>query len=128
MASRLIFLVLFFFIIPLSALTDDNILVYDKSNNLAQIIILDKITSKKTNHSLNIGKIKIINDLRIKITKCVIDNKTGSSDIYAFLQVQDQTRANKDIVYIYNGWMINKYPSVNPFEHANYDLWIENCY
>lgn len=47
MASRLIFLVLFFFIIPLSALTDDNILVYDKSNNQAQIIILDKITSKK---------------------------------------------------------------------------------
>ena len=93
-----------------------------------KIIILDKITSKKTNHSLNIGKIKIINDLRIKITKCVIDNKTGSSDIYAFLQVQDQTKANKDIVYIYNGWMINKYPSVNPFEHANYDLWIENCY
>jgi len=128
MASRLIFLVLFLFIIPLSALTDDNILVYDKSNNQAQIIILDKITSKKTNHSLNIGKIKIINDLRIKITKCVIDNKTGSSDIYAFLQVQDQTKANKDIVYIYNGWMINKYPSVNPFEHANYDLWIENCY
>ena len=128
MASRLIFLVLFFFIIPLSALTYDNILVYDKSNNQAQIIILDKITSKKTNHSLNIGKIKIINDLRIKITKCVIDNKTGSSDIYAFLQVQDQTKANKDIVYIYNGWMINKYPSVNPFEHANYDLWIENCY
>ena len=128
MASRLIFLVLFFFIIPLSALTDDNILVYDKSNNQAQIIILDKVTSKKTNHSLNIGKIKIINDLRIKITKCVIDNKTGSSDIYAFLQVQDQTKANKDIVYIYNGWMINKYPSVNPFEHANYDLWIENCY
>ena len=128
MASRLIFLFLFFFIIPLSALTDDNILVYDKSNNQAQIIILDKITSKKTNHSLNIGKIKIINDLRIKITKCVIDNKTGSSDIYAFLQVQDQTKANKDIVYIYNGWMINKYPSVNPFEHANYDLWIENCY
>ena len=128
MASRLIFLVLFFFTIPLSALTDDNILVYDKSNNQAQIIILDKITSKKTNHSLNIGKIKIINDLRIKITKCVIDNKTGSSDIYAFLQVQDQTKANKDIVYIYNGWMINKYPSVNPFEHANYDLWIENCY
>ena len=128
MASRLIFLVLFFFIIPLPALTDDNILVYDKSNNQAQIIILDKITSKKTNHSLNIGKIKIINDLRIKITKCVIDNKTGSSDIYAFLQVQDQTKANKDIVYIYNGWMINKYPSVNPFEHANYDLWIENCY
>ena len=128
MASRLIFLVLFFFIIPLSALTADNILVYDKSNNQAQIIILDKITSKKTNHSLNIGKIKIINDLRIKITKCVIDNKTGSFDIYAFLQVQDQTKANKDIVYIYNGWMINKYPSVNPFEHANYDLWIENCY
>jgi len=128
MASRLIFLVLFLFIIPLSALTDDNILVYDKSNNQAQIIILDKITSKKTNHSLNIGKIKIINDLRIKITKCLIDNKTGSSDIYAFLQVQDQTKANKDIVYIYNGWMINKYPSVNPFEHANYDLWIENCY
>ena len=128
MASRLIFLVLFFFIIPLSVLTDDKILVYDKSNNQAQIIILDKITSKKTNHSLNIGKIKIINNLRIKITKCVIDNKTGSSDIYAFLQVQDQTKANKDIVYIYNGWMINKYPSVNPFEHANYDLWIENCY
>ena len=58
MASRLIFLVLFFFIIPLSALTDDNILVYDKSNNQAQIIILDKITSKKTNHSLNIEKLK----------------------------------------------------------------------
>lgn len=46
MASRLIFLVLFFFIIPLSALTDDNILVYDKSNNQAQIIILDKIDRK----------------------------------------------------------------------------------
>ena len=128
MVTRLIFLVLLFLLIPLFSQSDENILVFDKPNNKAKIVILDKITSKKIDHLVGIRKISIISNLKIQVAKCVIDNKTGSSDIYAFLQVQDQKNKNKDSVYIYNGWIVNKYPSVNPFEHSNYDLWIEDCY
>ena len=128
MVTRLIFLVLFFLLIPLFSNSDENILVFDKPSNKAKIMILDKITSKKIDHLVSIGKISIINNFKVQIIKCIIDNKTGSSDIYAFLQVQDQKNTNKDAVYIYNGWIVNKYPSVNPFEHSNYDLWIEDCY
>ena len=90
MVTRLIFLVLFFLLIPLFSHSDENILVFDKPTNKVKIMILDKITSKKIDHLVSIGKISIINNFKVKIVKCIIDNKTGSSDIYAFLQVQDQ--------------------------------------
>ena len=33
----------------------------------------------------------------------------------------------KNIVYIFNNWMFTSYPSLNSFDHPNFDIWLENC-
>jgi hypothetical protein len=51
-------------------------------------------------------------------------------EVLAYVQIQDDLKntKNKDKVFLYNGWMIANHPSLNSFEHANYDVWVKNCY
>ena len=127
MATRfLIFLVYFFFL--QSAIASKNINNFEDKYQKAKIIILNKITSKKTKHILFIDKIKKIHNFKILLKKCFSENLNSSKDLFAYLQVQDSLSKHKNSVYIFNGWMVKNYPYLNPFEHDSYDLWIDNCY
>ena len=62
--------------------------------------------------------------------RCVLNNNKGYLEVLAYVQIQDDLKniKNKDKVFLYNGWMIANHPSLNSFEHANYDVWVKNCY
>ena len=38
------------------------------------------------------------------------------------------TLINKDDVFVYNGWMFSSSPSITPFDHPVYDIWLVSCY
>ena len=40
----------------------------------------------------------------------------------------DLTRDNKDDVFVFNGWMFSSSPSIAPFDHPVYDIWLVDCY
>ena len=128
MATR--FLVCFFiYLSSISAFSQDlkEAEILNSNANTANIVILDKITSKKNTHSIQINKKYRFYSLDVLVKRCVLDNTDGSLKTSAFVQIQDSNTKNKDQVYIYNSWMISGYPSINPMEHASYDLWIESC-
>lgn len=128
MVSRIIVFFLFFFnTTPLFAL-NVNVKVFDTIKNKATIVLLDKVTSKKKIYSINIGKKHNLHSLEILIKRCVLDSSEGLLKISAFLQVQESANKRDDKVYIFNGWMMSGYPSVNPMEHSNYDIWVKNCF
>ncbi len=90
--------------------------------------ILDKISSKNTLLKLKNGEIVIFKDLSIKSLKCKNSEFDDNPEITAYIQVKDLTYENNDEVYVFNGWMFSSSPSITPFDHPVYDVWLINCY
>ena len=104
----------------------------NSKNNLqgffTDIKILDKISSKNTLLKLENGKLKKFKDLEIKSIKCKNSEFDDNPEITAYIQVRDLTNRNNDEVFVFNGWMFSSSPSITPFDHPVYDVWLISCY
>ena len=96
--------------------------------NYTDIKVLNKISSKNILIKLKNGEVKKYKDLMIKSMKCKNSEFDDNPEITAYLQVQDLTNKDKDDVYVFNGWMFSSSPSIRPFDHPVYDIWLVNCY
>ena len=119
------FILIFFFIVFIffEVKSNDNI---DGSN--IDLKILDKISSKNELINLNIGEEFIYKDLSIKSMKCTNSEFDDNPEIKAYIQVKDLTKDDKNNVFIFNGWMFSSSPSIAPFDHPVYDIWLVKCY
>ena len=100
----------------------------DLEGNFTNIKILDKISSKNTLVKLKNGEEKKHKDLLIKSMKCKNSEFDDNPEITAYIQVRDLTNQNKDDVYVFNGWMFSSSPSIAPFDHPVYDIWLVSCF
>ncbi len=92
------------------------------------IKILDKISSKNELINLINGEELIYKDLAIKSMKCTNSELDDNPEVKAYIQVRDLTKNNNDKVYIFNEWMFSSSPSIAPFDHPVYDIWLIKCY
>ncbi len=92
-----------------------------------EIKILDKVSSKNTTLNLTIGEEKKFQNLIIKSLKCKNSEFDDNPDIIAYLQVKDLNKDNNDKVFIFNGWAFASSPSIQPFDHPVYDIWLTKC-
>ena len=120
---------LFIFIIILSLFFSLNLNSTDnlKGKN-THIKVLDKISSKNILVKLKNGEDVKYKDLLIKSIKCKNSEFDDNPEITAYIQVKDLTRKNNDEVFVFNGWMFSSSPSITPFDHPVYDIWLVNCY
>ena len=92
------------------------------------IKILDKISSKNELIKLVNDKEFIYKDLAIKSIKCTDSKFDDNPEVKAYIQVRDLTKKNRNNVFVFNGWMFSSSPSIAPFDHPVYDIWLVNCY
>ena len=90
--------------------------------------ILDKISSKNELIKLDNGEEYIYKDLSIKSLKCTNSEFDDNPEIKAYIQVKDLTKETKNNVFVFNGWMFSSSPSIAPFDHPVYDIWLVSCY
>jgi len=105
--------------------------LYSENNlegNFTDIKILDKISSKNELIKIINGKEIKYKDLLIKSIKCKNSEFDDNPEITAYIQVKDLTNKNKDDVFVFNGWMFSSSPSIAPFDHPVYDIWLIKCY
>jgi hypothetical protein len=93
-----------------------------------EIKILDKISSKTIKLNLKINEEKQYENLFIKILKCKNSEFDDSPEVTAYLQVKDITIKDNDKVFIFNGWTFSSSPSIRPFDHPVYDIWLLKCF
>jgi len=93
-----------------------------------EIKILDKVSSKNTLLKIKIGENKKFKNLSIKSLKCKNSKFDDNPEITAYLQVKDLTDNNNDEVFVFNGWTFLSSPTINPFDHPVYDIWLTKCY
>ncbi len=92
------------------------------------IKILDKISSKNTLLKLKNNQLTKFKDLSVKSLKCKNSKFDDNPETTAYLQVRDLNSKNNDEVFVFNGWMFSSSPSITPFDHPVYDIWLVNCY
>ena len=121
---KLIYLVfLFYFCLFLNSNAKNNL-----EGTFTDIKILDKISSKNTSLKLKNGELIRFKDLSIKSLKCKNSEFDDNPEITAYLQVRDLSNKNNNEVFVFNGWMFSSSPSIAPFDHPVYDIWLVNCY
>ena len=96
--------------------------------NFINLKILDKISSKNELIKLKNGEEIQYKDLLIKSMKCKNSEFDDNPETTAYIQVKDLTNKDKDDVFVFNGWMFSSSPSITPFDHPVYDIWLVNCY
>ena len=89
--------------------------------------ILDKISSKNKLIKLKNGEEIRFKDLLIKSIKCKNSEFDDNPEITAYIQVSDLTNKDKNNVFVFNGWMFSSSPSIAPFDHPVYDIWLVSC-
>ena len=118
-----LFILILFLIISFDTYSSDNL-----EGGFTDIKILDKISSKNTLIKLKNGEDAIYKDLLIKSMKCKNSEFDDNPEITAYIQVRDLTNKDKDDVFVFNGWMFSSSPSIAPFDHPVYDIWLVRCY
>ena len=96
--------------------------------NNTDIKILDKISSKNELIKLVNDEEFIYKDLAIKSIKCTDSKFDDNPEVKAYIQVRDLTKKDRNNVFVFNGWMFSSSPSIAPFDHPVYDIWLINCY
>ena len=115
-------------LISLMLLSFESLSIENTDGSFTNIKILDKISSKNTLLKLKNGEDTKYKDLLIKSMKCKNSEFDDNPEITAYIQVSDLTNKNKDDVFVFNGWMFSSSPSIAPFDHPVYDIWLVNCY
>ena len=115
--------ILVYFILVNTLFANDS---YESS--FTDLKILDKISSKNTLVKLTNGELVKFKDLSIKSLKCKNSEFDDNPEITAYIQVKDLTDENNNEVFVFNGWMFSSSPSITPFDHPVYDVWLIKCY
>ena len=89
---------------------------------------MDKVSSKATKLKLTVGEELSFQNLNINILKCQNSRFDDDPEVTAYMQVIDLKSKNKDEVFVFNDWTFASSPSIRPFDHPVYDIWLKRCF
>ena len=98
------------------------------NEKFAELNILDKVSSKTSSIKVKIGEEIIFQNLLINILKCQNSKFDDDPEVTAYMQVTDLKSTNNNKVYVFNDWTFSSSPSIRPFDHPVYDIWLKKCY
>ena len=97
------------------------------NEKFVELIILDKVSSKTSNIEMKVGEELIFQNLLINVLKCQNSKFDDDPEITAYIQGKDLNISGNEKVFIFNGWTFSSTPTLNPFDHPVYDLWLSSC-
>ena len=81
-------------------------------------------------YSSSIGSLFFLKfkNLSINILKCNNSKFDDDPEVTAYMQVRDTVNKDDNKVFIFNDWTFASSPSIRPFDHPVYDIWLKKCY
>ena len=126
LAGKISFFLFFIFFQLYSITSNSQNSILD--GNYLEIKVLDKVSSKSYELRVKILEEKIFKNISIKALKCKNSEFDDNPEITAYLQVKDLKSNDNDEVFVFNGWTFSSSPTLRPFDHPVYDIWITKCY
>jgi hypothetical protein len=91
-----------------------------------KLIILNKITTKSTEHILKIGEVKSFGNLSIKLHKCIKGTDPYNTNNWMLLTIFDN-KVEKEALTVFHGWVLSSNPSLSTLEHPVYEVIPLDC-
>ena len=99
-----------------------------KTEKFAVLTILDKVNSQSDIIEIEVGREYKFKNLSINILKCKNSKFDDDPEVTAYMQVRDIVNLDDNKVFIFNDWTFASSPSIRPFDHPVYDIWLKKCY
>ena len=99
-----------------------------KTENFAVLTILDKVNSQSDIIEIEVGREYKFKNLSINILKCKNSKFDDDPEVTAYMQVRDTIYRDENKVFIFNDWTFASSPSIRPFDHPVYDIWLKKCF
>lgn len=96
--------------------------LYIDSSRLLKFIILNKQTARMEEMEVSEGGSVTYGTLTIRLVECWHSAPDATPESAALLQIYENSAQPS-----YFGWMWASTPSLNPFEHASYDITVKEC-
>ena len=121
-----IFIIFFFtyYLLMINSLSENQ----PKTENFAVLTILDKVNSQSDIVEVEVGTEYRFKNLSINILKCNNSKFDDDPEVTAYMQVIDTVNQDENKVFIFNDWTFASSPSIRPFDHPVYDIWLKKCY
>ena len=121
-----VFIIFFFtyYLLTINSLSQNQPL----TENYAVLIILDKVNSQSDIVEIEVGKEYKFKNLSINILKCNNSKFDDDPEVTAYMQVRDTVNKDENKVFIFNDWTFASSPSIRPFDHPVYDIWLKKCF
>ena len=121
-----VFIIIFFtyYLLMINSLSENQ----PKTENFAVLTILDKVNSQSDIVEVEVGMEYRFKNLSINILKCNNSKFDDDPEVTAYMQVRDTVNKDQNKVFIFNGWTFASSPSIRPFDHPVYDIWLKKCY
>jgi hypothetical protein len=91
-----------------------------------KLIILNKITTKSTEHVLKIGEVKFFGNLSIELHKCIKATDPYNSNNWMLLTIFDN-KIEEENLSVFHGWVLSSNPSLSTLEHPVYEVIPLDC-
>ena len=125
--EKLKFIHLFFFfyyLLTINSLSENQ----TKTEKFAVLTILDKVNSQSEIIEIEVGREYKFKNLSINILKCNNSKFDDDPEVTAYMQVRDTVNRDENKVFIFNDWTFASSPSIRPFDHPVYDIWLKKCF
>ena len=121
-----VYILVFFsyYLLTINSLSENQI----KTEKFAVLTILDKVNSQSDIIEIEVGREYKFKNLSINILKCNNSKFDDDPEVTAYMQVRDTINRDENKVFIFNGWTFASSPSIRPFDHPVYDIWLKKCY
>ena len=97
------------------------------TQKIVNLRALDKITAKTLDIDIILGEKKRFGYLEIVPKNCKRSAETNDPGVVAYLQVKDLSDKRDEKIFVFNGWTFSSSPTLRPFDHPVYDLWLTGC-
>ncbi len=114
----------FYYLLTINSLSENQ----TKTEKFAVLTILDKVNSQSEIIEIEVGREYKFKNLSINILKCNNSKFDDDPEVTAYMQVRDTVNRDENKVFIFNDWTFASSPSIRPFDHPVYDIWLKKCF
>ena len=96
------------------------------NGNLVTLQVLDKVTSRLETIEIIVGDTVNFGSLQIEIFVCKKRPPEEVPEDFVLMRIYYEI-GPENFELSFQGWMISSSPTVAPFEHPTYDVWVKDC-
>jgi Uncharacterized protein conserved in bacteria len=123
-AKVYIFIFFFYYLLTINSLSENQTI----TEKFAVLTILDKVNSQSEIIEIEVGREYKFKNLSINILKCKNSKFDDDPEVTAYMLVRDTINRDENKVFIFNDWTFASSPSIRPFDHPVYDIWLKKCF